>query len=171
MADQRAQSLAAYQEAEVAYRRGDFATAEEKLRLALTLWRESADRQPGEDATLLAALGRTLEAQERYREAEQQARQAVISLDREERNAEIDLLLVQALQLLGSTLRQQQLFEEAEAPLRRALQRSFDLPGQPGVIANAYNDLAFLYKQTGRYREAEDAYRRALALCEDHREL
>lgn len=176
----RVEAYAAYQQAQLLLAAGEAVTAESKAREALALWpppeRQAEWPEAVDEAEFQLFLGRLCDAGERYREAEQCARRAIIALDRliwlvdDERRQHVLTLHLWSLQLLGNTLRAQGLLDEAEAALRQALQASFQFPGQPETIAQAYNDLAILYKKSDRLREAAEAYRRALQLCEAHPE-
>lgn len=150
---------------------GDLAEAERCSREALACMDRGQGSLQPDYADLLEFLGSVLESAGRLEEAEQCARRAVSIMDRltdSVEGPESDYIALRALQLLGSTLREQGQFEEAEVALRRALTRSYGFPGEPGLIANACNNLAILYKQMGQFTDAESLYRRALQLTEAH---
>jgi tetratricopeptide (TPR) repeat protein len=124
---------------------------------------------PVDQATSLYRRARSLEQQRRWSEAAQAAQEAVEIVDRNAAaipRREADLSLLKALCLWGGALRQQGNLREAELVLRRALTVAGAYPGEPLRIAAACTDLAMLSQTSGRFLEAEQLLRRALAMIE-----
>src|ERR1051326_1953283 len=108
------------------------------------------------------ARGRLAEAEDAATHALQIVEDAAATLDRRD----ADLLLLRALAILGTTLRQRGKYREAEAPLRRAVAVAGEYPRDPMLLAEACNNLGLLLQRSGGFLEAEMYYRRALVLTE-----
>lgn len=72
------------------------------------------------------------------------------------------LILLRALGLLGTALRQQGAYAEAEPPLVRAVDLAESMPERPERAAGAWNNLGVLCKFAGWFDRGADAYQRAL---------
>jgi tetratricopeptide (TPR) repeat protein len=117
-------------------------------------------------ANLSYSLGGILERRDRHAEAEACAARAVRIMDEVAdlvEGPEAELILIQSLGLLGTTLRQQGRYREAEPALSRAVERAEAYPDRD-ALALALNDFGVLCKYSGRFDEGERAYRRALAI-------
>jgi tetratricopeptide (TPR) repeat protein len=91
--------------------------------------------------------------------------QACFSLIEQDLVATLEAALL--LNKLGSYLDDRGQYEEAEAPLRRALLiREAQLRSEHPHTVNSLNNLAGFYTEHGRYEQAELLYQRALAIYE-----
>jgi eukaryotic-like serine/threonine-protein kinase len=151
----------------LAYHKGDLATAETSLRQALAMRREVPGNEPLDTATNLTGLAKVLrqketggaidEAERYYREA-LATRRKVLGGD--------DPAIADSLNNLAMLLYANKHDYAAAEPLfRESLAMYRRLTGGEDVeVAITMNNLALLLGQKGQYDEAEQLFRRALAM-------
>jgi tetratricopeptide (TPR) repeat protein len=148
--------------------RGELAAAEDACREALTIF----EREEGPDSPLTAqvllTLAGILEREGRFQDAALAADRTVRVLEPLLPRLEGDqgkLVLVHALGLRGTALRQMGEYEAAEKPLTRAVELAEELPAYPDELMGALNNLGVLCKFAGWFDRGEAAYWRALDLA------
>lgn len=150
--------------------RGDLAGAEDLCREALTIFEREEGPESPDVANLLHSLGGILERQGRFHEAALCADRAIRIIEPVIAQFEGDegkLILLHALGLLGTALRQMGRYGDAERPLSRAVGLAGDLPAYPDELMGALNNLGVLCKFAGWFERGEEAYRRALDLARE----
>jgi len=146
---------------------GDYARAEELYRLALDRCEEVHGSDSHQVAVILTQLGPALRKQSRFAEAEQAVRRAVDIL-RNERHADRDAYLAEALNNLAVIYIDWRRFASAEPPLREALSMRRELTGGHDVeTARALGTLGTLLSMQGRFAEAEVPVREAIRIRRD----
>jgi tetratricopeptide (TPR) repeat protein len=150
--------------------RGELTAAEAACREALTIF----EREEGPDSALTAqvllTLAGILERQGRFQEAALSADRTARILESLLPRLEGDygkLILVHALGLHGTALRQMGEYDAAEKPLKRAVDLAEELPSYPDELVGALNNLGVLCKFAGWFERGEAFYTRALGLAVD----
>jgi tetratricopeptide (TPR) repeat protein len=147
----------------------DLRRAETACRRAVALYGESEGHDHPDVANALVELGQILEARDRLTEARDcYARAlAIVTPEPRKKGADPDLLRlhVRAQTLLAGAHRALGDYKRADVSYRRALAaaRKFFGPRDPDV-GGLLNNLGVLRKYQGRFDEAADYYRQALAL-------
>ena len=148
---------------------GDLSGAEAACREALALFEEVSGKEHPDSANVLQCLGAILEQQCRYDEAEECGRGAVEVMDRIAHlveGPEAGLILIQALGVQGTALRQKGMYPAAEAVLKRAIALAEEHP-DPEALPIALNNLGIVYKYSGNFDEAVRLYTRGLRLVQE----
>jgi tetratricopeptide (TPR) repeat protein len=148
---------------------GDLAGAEGACREALALFEEVDGKEHPDTANVLQCLGAILDRQCRYDEAEECGRRAVAIMDKVAglvEGPEAGLILIQALGVLGTALRQKGLYADAETVLKRAIALAEEHPDGE-TLPIALNNLGIVYKYSGNFDEAVRLYTRALRLTQE----
>jgi tetratricopeptide (TPR) repeat protein len=148
---------------------GDGAAAENLCRQALAIFEEEEGDSSPDVANLSCQLGAILEKRGDYGGATQCSRRAIAIVEpllAAFEGPDGVLILLHALGLLGTALRQQGLYREAAAPLERAIELAESMPDLPAEAANAWNNLGMVCKYAGWFDRGEAAYRHALRWAE-----
>lgn len=143
---------------------GALARAEHWCRRALRILHRHVGAAHPDYVNVANALGEVLVAGSRYRDAEALFRQSVDAMDAIAVDLEVvHLIRLQSVRQLGSVLRMQARYPEAETHLQRAVRLAEDLGASHDQLSVTCNELAVLYKYTGRFDDAAVLYERALA--------
>lgn len=148
---------------------GDLAPAADLCRQALEIFEREDGPDSPDVANLLHSLGSILEKEGDSAGAESCARRAIAIIEPLLPAFDGDegyLILLHALGLLGTALREQGLYAEAEAPFERAIEIARSLPEHPDEAAQAWNNLGILCKYAGWFDRGEQAYAQAMAFAE-----
>ncbi len=160
--DSITQACRLHQRATRDFAAGRLAAAEAACRQALRKMRRGVGLRHPDSVNIANTLGAILEGAGRYQEAARIFQESVRNSPRAAER-EVGLIRVQSLASLGNLLRAAGKYPEAGRTLRRALAlatASFGKTHQQ--TAACRNDLAVLYKYTGRFDEAMRLYRLAL---------
>jgi tetratricopeptide (TPR) repeat protein len=148
---------------------GDWAGAEHLCRQALAIFEEEDGPDSPDVANLSCDLAAILESRGDYSGAEQCARRAIAIVEpvlAAFEGSDGALILLRALSLLGTALRQQGFYPQALAPLERAIELAEALPENPANAAEAWNNLGIVCKYAGWFERGAAAYRTALRWAE-----
>jgi tetratricopeptide (TPR) repeat protein len=146
---------------------GFLAVAERCCREALALFEELDGPVHPDGANLLQRLSAILDAQCRYREAEECAARSVAIMDELAPMVEdpaAELIHIESLRLWGAALRQLGRYRDAKPVLRRAVELAAN-HADPALLVGVLNELGVLCKYSGQFPEGERVYRRALAMA------
>jgi eukaryotic-like serine/threonine-protein kinase len=154
--------------AEIRLNRSNHASAREAAEAALATFRELAPADTLREVRVQRALGtalRELGEHQRSREALDRAVALLRALDQPE-------LLSEAIESLSATVHVTGAIDDAIALQNEALaiERAAWSPGDPR-LGDTLHGLAVLYEEAGRYEDAEQAYRDALAAMQPWGEL
>lgn len=147
---------------------GDYREAEARSRVALDLIEQEQGPASADAANVLNSLGEILRRQRKYVEAEACAHRAAIIIEPllpQIEGTQGALILITALVLLGTTLREQGRYGESEGPLVRAIQLGRSLPMVTDVLVTALNEYGVLCEFAGWFENGEIVYRRAFELA------
>jgi tetratricopeptide (TPR) repeat protein len=145
--------------------KGDYAKAEERLRLAIKEVRPYLPETQRVMARSYCELARVLYHQKRYADAEPLARWA-LSVREADKKAKPDAVF-QSLYTLGLIRSAQKQHGEAEALLKRSLTIQETNLGPDHVnSAVVVNQLALVYLDQAKYADAEALYQKAIAIHE-----
>lgn len=146
---------------------GELSQAEARYRVALDLLEQEKGPACADVASALNSLGDVLRRQRKFSEAEACAHRSAIIIEPllpQFAGCDGILSLITSLVLLGSALRDQGRYQEAEAPLVRAVQIGRSLPSLTGALIKALNEYGVLCKFAGWFERADLVYRRAYEL-------
>jgi tetratricopeptide (TPR) repeat protein len=140
---------------------GEYASAEEFLRLSLDVREKMLGQEHPDTLTSVSQLGSVLESQGKYDAAEVLHRRALEGYEKVLGREHPHTLI--GVSNLGSVLESQGKYDEAEAMYRRALEGSEKVLGRehPDTLASVGN-LGSVLESQGKYDEAEVMHRRAL---------
>jgi len=162
-------ALALQERADALASEGDAAGAEAALRESIALFEAMDGPESPDVANLLRLLGGAMIAQGRYQEAADCAARAIAIMDKVlplMEGPEGPQILVEALAVEGTALREAGLYPKAEPVLRRAIAVcESELPFEKAMLANALNNFGMLCKYNGNFEEGAQAYERAMGLA------
>src|SRR5262245_42400146 len=143
-----------YDKGEIALYQENYPEATAQLSKSYEMRKPAFEKALAEMMEVTVSLGQSLYIQGRYREAAEKFREANAL-----RNDDADII-----NYLGNALYQAGKYTEAEPHLNRALAiREKALGADHPNTATSFNNLAALYESQGKYAEAEQLYKRALA--------
>jgi len=144
---------------------GDLAAAERHCRQALAIFEQEDGPDSADVANLACSLGSILEKRGDYAGAAEQARRSIAIIEPllpAFDGPDGSLILLHALGLLGTALRQQGAYTEALIPLERAIFLAESLSELPDEVAIAWNNLGMDCKYAGWFDRGADAYEKAM---------
>ena len=116
---------------------------------------------------MLHTLARTYEQTSQLLPAEKIYLRSLRIVETAEHNADVDALYIQVLASLARLYRTQGRYQEAEPPLKRALELAGENFGSDSLAAaRALSNLAVLYQETRRFAQAGKLYERAVEIAE-----
>jgi CHAT domain-containing protein/Tfp pilus assembly protein PilF len=155
-----------------AYRAGNHDLAGSELAVAIEIAEKHGDADNPELLTYLANLATLLEEIGAYDRAESVYRRRLAILEKKE--GERSAAVVDAIASLGALNRQLVRYDEAERLFFDALGRESkaqrgERAAQPMRIGNIHNHIAGLYREVGRYDDAEQQYKTVETLYAEDR--
>ena len=149
----------------LAFQNGDLATAEKKFTAAITILRPYEKINQRLLARTYHDLARVLVARKRYADAEQLAKWSLHIRESDQRTK--PEAIFENLLLLAQIARERHHDKEAASHFKRVLALQIQAPGPEHYqIALTLDDLAGIAVNLGEFPEAEELYRRAVAIHE-----